>query len=276
MGKFSKVALAAALVLVSKGALAGPVGAAATQAPRYLPAKSLGLVAYGLEETEFRTGDVSYVQYLGDKAHKKGIAIDATKNAKKYGELAVKNNPTKRKIHGKSVGFEEGSRSLYVGWVEKDLYVTIKSRGLSQDELFTLAESLVVTGKSGAPFSFPKVPTGLESVYAGPKTMVQSNYAVDLGPDTKSKNRRCTLTVYAADPRYLAVWMSENIGGSEVVVRGKKGYLAADKGELSWMEEPNVFISLSGASSADLPSVASALKAVTEAEWTSSIKKTAP
>jgi hypothetical protein len=276
MGKFSKLALAATLVLLGSRALAGPAGAATAHPPRYLPAKSFGLVAFGLEETEFRTGDASYVQYLGDKAHKKGVAVDATKNAKKYGELAVKNNPTKRKIHGKSVGFEEGSKSLYVGWVEKDLYVTVKTRGLTQDELFALAETLVVTGTSGSPVSFPKLPTGLESLYAGPKTMVQGNYTVDLGPDTNSKNRRCTLAVYTANPRYLAVWMSENIGGSEVVVRGKKGYLAADKGELSWMEEPNVFVSLSGASTADLPSVASALKVVTEAEWTSSIKKTAP
>jgi hypothetical protein len=271
MGKFSKGLLAGMLFV----GVAMPAGAVATKPPRYLPASSAELVAFGLEEKEFRTDAVGYVQYLGDKAHKKGIAIDATKNAKKYGELAVKSNPTKRKIHGKSVGFEAGSRSLYAGWVEKDLYVTVKTRGLTEDELFAVAESLVVTGKSDAPFRFPQLPSGFQSAFTGPKALVRGGYAIDLGPDTNFKNRRCSLTVYSTDPSYLAVWMTENIGGTEVTVRGKKGYLAADNDELSWMEEPNVFVSLSGSSKADLASVANALKPVTEAEWVSSIKKTA-
>jgi hypothetical protein len=269
MHKLQKLSLSVVALTV----LALPAGLAATpHPPRYLPPKSSKLVAKELEEVEGARSVVAYTQSLGDKARTKGVTIEAAKNGVKYGAQVVEQNPTKRKVHGKSVGLVENSGSFDLGWVEKGLYLTVQARGLTEAETFAVADAVKVTGRAEALFEMPKVPTGLVSAYAGPKLgLIKSTYRVTFEPSPNPKKEKSYLTVQTVDPNYLGVWLTEFLGTKEISLRGKKAYQFGDSG-IVWMEKPDVFVVARSTDEATVKAFAESIAPVTDQVWTDAMK----
>jgi hypothetical protein len=261
------------LSVLALSVLVLPSGLAATkQPPRYLPPKSFKLVAKELEEVEGARSVVAYTQALGDTARTKGVTVEAAKNGAKYGAQVVEQNPTKRKVHGKSVGLVENSGSFDLGWVEKGIYMTVQARGLTEAETFAVADAVKVTGKADAPFEMPKVPTGLVSAYAGPKLgLIKSTYRVTFEPSPNPKKQASYLTVQTVDPNYLGVWLTEFLGTKEITVRGKKAYQFGESG-IVWMEKPDVFVVARSTDEASTKAFAESIAPVSDPVWAEAMK----
>jgi hypothetical protein len=278
-----KSLIALVMFLVSVGATMTTMATSLTASngaqsppPRYLPGNSLGLIASGLEQGEIRQSAVAFTQSLGDKERKKGVTIDATKNAVKYGALVVKQNPTKRKIHGQKAALVKNAFSLQVAWVEKDIYMTVESRGVSEADTFAIADAVKFSGKPDPLFELSKFPAGLQSVYAGPKNgLIKSFYRVSFGATAEPKDQDYFLTVEVVDPRYLAVTLTEFTGSSELTVRGKKAYQSEGGNALSWLEKPNLMM-VAVSNKPDLKAFAESLASVDDSAWTNAMKTVKP